>query len=840
MNRQHRSPIQSDALYLATAAAAVSSIGGHVPAQDTQPPPRRHAEVCCATQQTGYGTDGCYSTNTWPGGNVYYQFDAAVTPTQRQRMLDAWAAISSESNIQFIPWSGQGNWITVVQDPAMSFSSHIGMKQPPESGEQTIGILTPDMWNYPGVLMHETMHALGLQHEHQREDRDTYIVVDPALLPPNPPNSDYVIRAWPAYNAHLYGGYDFASLMHYSQAFGGGVTDRAITVRQPWRRAWQWRIGTFVGPQARLSAGDRRVLYQMYPGPIAPPPGDFALLQPSPGALVGPVWTPSFAWGPSQDAVSYRLQVDDTPAFVSPEIDVVLPASQTAYTHPVALDSQRIYWWRVLASNTGGEVEPNLLPSHTLYTSSVFPATLYVDDTAPAGGDGATWNTALRELGAALEIAHASDGVTTEIRVAQGVYTPDFGSGLRSLSFELPRDCAVRGGYAGHGAANPDARDIEQYETILSGDLNGDDGAGFVNTDDNSSHVVMAVSVTGSTLLEGFTIRGGNARREGWPAAMGGGAIVDGPAVFRRCVFTNNHADDNGGAVGVFFQGADPRFQECIFRNNRARAASMNLGRVYGGGALTVFKAGGRYINCTFDGNSAFAGGAASINFGEPKFINCLFTGNDATAPGPFFVGGGALLGTNGSQSTLVNCTVVGNLSTASGGGIRNNGASSGNIANSIVWSNSPNQLTGTASISYSNVQGGASGPAGNINQPPVFTAAGAHPYALADGSPGIDAGSNLLVTPGITTDLAGRPRFIEDPCTTNTGLGTPPLVDMGAYEHRHYPDCDFDGVLTIADFGCFLTKFALNDPYADCNGDGILGLADFGCFQTGFAVGCP
>jgi hypothetical protein len=27
---------------------------------------------------------------------------------------------------------------------------------------------------------------------------------------------------------------------------------------------------------------------------------------------------------------------------------------------------------------------------------------------------------------------------------------------------------------------------------------------------------------------------------------------------------------------------------------------------------------------------------------------------------------------------------------------------------------------------------------------------------------------------------------------------------------------------------------------YADCNGDGVLGLADFGCFQTKFALGCP
>ena len=52
--------------------------------------------------------------------------------------------------------------------------------------------------------------------------------------------------------------------------------------------------------------------------------------------------------------------------------------------------------------------------------------------------------------------------------------------------------------------------------------------------------------------------------------------------------------------------------------------------------------------------------------------------------------------------------------------------------------------------------------------------------------------------------------------------------------------DCNADGVLNLADFGCFQTRFALGEPYADCNGDGILNLADFGCFTTRFSIGCP
>ncbi len=54
------------------------------------------------------------------------------------------------------------------------------------------------------------------------------------------------------------------------------------------------------------------------------------------------------------------------------------------------------------------------------------------------------------------------------------------------------------------------------------------------------------------------------------------------------------------------------------------------------------------------------------------------------------------------------------------------------------------------------------------------------------------------------------------------------------------YPDCNRDTQLTIADFGCFQTKFVSGDPYADCNGSGSLSIADFGCFQAAFATGCP
>jgi hypothetical protein len=59
------------------------------------------------------------------------------------------------------------------------------------------------------------------------------------------------------------------------------------------------------------------------------------------------------------------------------------------------------------------------------------------------------------------------------------------------------------------------------------------------------------------------------------------------------------------------------------------------------------------------------------------------------------------------------------------------------------------------------------------------------------------------------------------------------------------YPNCDGSTtppILNVADFGCFLTKFAAGDPYANCDNSTVPpvhNVADFGCFLTKFAAGC-
>ncbi|MCK4292767.1 MAG: hypothetical protein KAY65_06185 [Planctomycetes bacterium] len=91
-----------------------------------------------------------------------------------------------------------------------------------------------------------------------------------------------------------------------------------------------------------------------------------------------------------------------------------------------------------------------------------------------AGGTGTSWADAFRYLPDALGKAASCD----QIRVAQGTYLPDHGAqvglGDREATFGLKSGVTIKGGYAGFEEPDPDARDIETYETILNGDCRVD------------------------------------------------------------------------------------------------------------------------------------------------------------------------------------------------------------------------------------------------------------------------------------------------------------------------------------------------------------------------------
>ncbi|MBK7874831.1 MAG: right-handed parallel beta-helix repeat-containing protein [Planctomycetes bacterium] len=306
-------------------------------------------------------------------------------------------------------------------------------------------------------------------------------------------------------------------------------------------------------------------------------------------------------------------------------------------------------------------------------------------------------------------------------------------------------------------------------------------------------------------MLDGFTIQGGNANSTA-NQDRGGGLLMlaASNATIRNCIVRNNRCTFGGGAG--YINASSPVFEDCTFENN--------LGGSFGGAFDMATNVGAIFRRCTFSGNSAArAGGLEIFGGSNVQVTNCVFRNNTATGA----TGGGAILVLSSSSVTVRASTIVGNTSpTASGAGVVISG-STGTIADSILYSNtgsggaqtSVNQTQG-ATVTYSCVQGGLAG-TGNISAAPLFVDAPNGDFHLLAGSPGIDAGSNTALPAGTTTDRSGAPRLADDPATIDTGLGTAPIVDLGAFEYQpplFRAFCAGDGTLSDHTTDCPCANF--------------------------------
>jgi|GEM_PF-880897 len=403
---------------------------------------------------------------------------------------------------------------------------------------------------------------------------------------------------------------------------------------------------------------------------------------------------------------------------------------------------------------------------------------VYVDANAPGANNGISWEDAFRNLQDALSAAEEALDVVTEIRVAQGIYKPAGPAGDRTATFRLIDGVPIMGGYAGHADLHPNARNINLYETILSGDLNGDDDPNFMHNQENSYHVVTADGIDESAILDGFTITAGNANGPNWYDGGGGMFSFNGRQTIKNCTFSYNYAGYAGG--GAKNCDGRPTLINCRFTDNRAAF----------GGAGVYNSAGSSptFIACKMVDNQAsnWGGGMYNAYDTTPLLVNCIFTGNLAGSSG------GAV--SNASTTlTLINCTLASNTA-PDGNAVACDSylqlyPSEVLVANCIIWEQGHeiwNNDGSTITATYSDIGGGWPGE-GNINANPLFVDSpddGVNLHLRA-GSPCIDAGDNTVVPPEVLVDYDGRPRFVDDPATVDTGNGTPPIVDMGAYEFQ-------------------------------------------------------
>jgi hypothetical protein len=391
--------------------------------------------------------------------------------------------------------------------------------------------------------------------------------------------------------------------------------------------------------------------------------------------------------------------------------------------------------------------------------------TLYVNKTVSGGnGDGSSWANAIPELADALIWAKNNEDpswTTTPLQVfvAIGTYKPlyspadsDFGTDQgRDNSFSMVNNVQIYGGFDPSNNINTlnDARILPTSGTtgtILSADVNDDDGSDFANNSENLIRVVVSSGNVGSALLNGFTIRGANGE-------------------YNDDITVNGNPIYQCSGAGIYNSISSPVYENLLLQGNYNTES---------GGGMFSYQSSPKLSNTVFKGNKAKDGGAiASQDNSNPTLINVALIGNTATN------NGGAIYNVTNSSPTFVNITVANNTDTNGDNGMHNADTSAPNVYNCIVWGG----IGGSYQAENSMVEGSNDTTNGNLDATGIaaaniFNDPANGDYTLKAGSIAVNAGSNTSYTTAggdliNDTDLAGNPRLFQN------------TIDMGAYESQ-------------------------------------------------------
>ena len=423
---------------------------------------------------------------------------------------------------------------------------------------------------------------------------------------------------------------------------------------------------------------------------------------------------------------------------------------------------------------------------------------IYVKHDAQGEGTGSSWEHAVPELADALLWAwqHQYDGLWSNINplqiwVAEGAYKPKYidpndpeGDDRAVLrSFLLLEDVHVYGGFEGSENLFSERNNWKGNPTILSGQLDevySEDGVTY----ENVSHVVTFAGEFSNSILDGFTITGGN-------AIYDDGILIDNDFYI---------SGSNGG--GIYVQDARPTLRNLIIRENRAQwyGGGLYVEEYYvhpeplvvenvvilsneaeqGGGILhydveLIFK------NCVFQGNVAERGGAIYSFFTEVHLLNTLIAGNKGSGSG---YAGGIYL--SNSKVEVINSTISSNR----GGAIYLlDGGQLTAIKNSVLYSNEfaitgiENANVENSFIHFVNHPHPSNLPS-NTNpkfvesRSPINAPFTDGDFRLSPESPLLNMGNNIHYPDDLATDtdLAGNPRVKDG------------IIDIGAFEGGHLP----------------------------------------------------
>jgi len=176
----------------------------------------------------------------WRGGIVPYTINQDLGNIVT--IHDAIVTIEQQTNLRFVG--------RTIQDDYVHFSKQTRGNPNSKAGRQGGRQYVNASLNNVGVLVHEVGHSVGLMHEHQREDRDDFVIF----------HADRVTEHADQYEREdtlsLTANYDFQSLMHYNAG-------------DPANPVFESRTGlpvpADIGSRGVLTLSDRNFLESLYP-----------------------------------------------------------------------------------------------------------------------------------------------------------------------------------------------------------------------------------------------------------------------------------------------------------------------------------------------------------------------------------------------------------------------------------------------------------------------------------------------------------------------------------------------------------------------------------------------